>query len=151
MEKRPLYRTRSLLLVIALSFLLALAMGAAAARAQGTAGGPVVIKYWNPNYPPELEITRILSKDLDKLGIKMEIKSSGYDLWVSDIVRGENPFDLVLCTWGSSPARFDPNFFLSEIFLSDRSKPGGKNYGYNINDEYDRLILAQQEEMERKK
>lgn len=126
-------------------------MTSTAAATDDLAGKPVVLRYWTPNYPPEQEISRILGKDMEKLGIQLEIKSTGYDVWVADIIRKDSPFHLVLCTWGSSPARLDPNHFLSELFVSERAAPGGKNYGNYSSPEYDALVVGQQKEMDRMK
>ena len=112
---------------------------------------PVVLRMWLPNAPPEQEISRIFTRDVEKLGIKVELISANYDDWTANIINSENPYQLVMATWGSSPDRMDPDFFLSEMFHSGRATKGGRNYGYYINKDVDNLLDAQRKEMNRQK
>lgn len=118
-----------------------------AASAQPAPTQTVVLDMWVPNYPPEQEILRIFTADLKKLGIELNVKSSNYDEWTANIVGGENPYHLAMCTWGSSPDRLDPDFFLTEFFHSSRAVPKSRNYGRYVNPEYDRLVDGQRREM----
>ncbi len=42
----------------------------------------------------------------------------------------------------------EPTFFLNELFHSERAKPGGRNYGYFRNEEYDSVVEKQLTEMD---
>lgn len=116
-------------------------------------GEPVAIKNWIWNHPAVIETWRILSGDLEKLGIQVEIKSGALDEWVGEIV-GATPihkYNSVTMSWGGGPDRLDPDFFLTEWFHSSRAVKGGRNYGYYTNKEYDSVVDAQKVEMDRVK
>jgi peptide/nickel transport system substrate-binding protein len=115
------------------------------------AGEAVVINNWLPNWPKEVEIWRVLSRDLEKLGIQVELKSGTLDEWVGEIIGAQKPYHTVTMSWGGAPDRLEPDFFLSEWFHSSRAVKGGRNYGNFINQEYDKIVDAQRREMDVKK
>ena len=112
---------------------------------------PVVLKNWVINWPASLEIWRVLGEDLKKLGIRIELKSGTLDEWVGDIVGAHKPYHTVIISWGATTDRLEPSFFLTEFFHSSRAKPGGRNYGHYINEEYDKIVDAQVMEMDLEK
>lgn len=112
---------------------------------------PVVLKGWLPNWPDCIEIWRLLSEDLKTLGIQVELKTGTLDEWSAEIIGRNNPYHLVTVTWGGGPDRLEPTFFLTELFHSSRAMPGGRNYGYYVNKEYDKVVDAQAVEMNMKK
>jgi peptide/nickel transport system substrate-binding protein len=109
---------------------------------------PVILKSWLPNWPDCIEIWRLLSEDLKKLGIQVELKTGQLDEWNAEIIGRSNPYHLVTVTWSGAPDRLDPTFFLTEFFHSSRAVPGGRNYGYYVNKEYDKIVEAQAIEMD---
>jgi len=143
---------RSMVLVLATMVLMVpVVLSSPVVHAADLGGQPVVLEYWLPNYPEFVEITRIFSADLEKLGIKLNVKATTYDEWSGVIVgSGNNPYHLAACGWGSSPDRLDPDFFLT-VFSSTSAPKGGRNYGYYENPEYDKLVLAQRKETDRTK
>lgn len=115
-------------------------------------GDPVILKNWVVNWPTCTEIWRILSADLEKIGVQVELVTGGMDQWVGEIIGGErNPYHTVIMAWGGTPDRLDPDFYLTEWFHSSRAVKGGRNYGYYINKEYDKIVDAQRREMDPKK
>ena len=104
---------------------------------------PVTLKIWSLNWPEPIEQWNILSKDLEKIGIQVEIKTGPLSEWVGEIIGTKNPYHVVTMTWSGSPERMEASWFLSEFFHSNRAKPGGRNYGYYVNPEYDKTMDAQ--------
>jgi peptide/nickel transport system substrate-binding protein len=114
-------------------------------------GEPVILKSWLPNWPISNEMWRILSADLEKLGIQVELKTGNLDEWVGDIIGVGNRYHFVTMAWGGGTDRLEPDFFLTEWFHSSRATKGGRNYGSYINKEYDKIADAQRIEMDRNK
>jgi len=113
------------------------------------AGEPVVIKNWIFNIPTVIENWRVLSADLEKLGIQAEIIPGPLDQWVGEIINAEqHKYNSVTQSWAGGPDRLDPDFYLTEWFHSSRAAKGGRNYGYYINKEYDKVAEAQKIEMD---
>jgi peptide/nickel transport system substrate-binding protein len=142
-------RKRCNFLKIAVTLIFALAlMYAPVGLSTAHSKEPVSIKGWCPNWPAHIEIWRMLSQDLKKLGIGIDLKTATFDEWVGEIVAKHNPYDLVIMSWGGGPERLEPSFFLTEFFHSSRSEPGGRNYGHYVNKEYDEIVDAQLMEMD---
>jgi peptide/nickel transport system substrate-binding protein len=120
-------------------------------QAKAQTGKPVVLKLWFINWPDLIEIGRLLSEDLEKLGIQTNIRTGTVHEWVGEIIKRKNPNHLVMDNWGAGPDRLEPSFFLIEFFHSDRAKPGGRNYGYYQNSEYDKIMDSQLRELNIKK
>lgn len=128
-------------LIVVLFFFLFLQSGVLAKE-------PVVLKTWALTYLEPVEIWRILSEDLKKLGIEVDLRNGSIGEWVGDIIRNENPYHIVTMTWSGAPERIEPSFFLTELFHTSRALAGGRNYGNYINEDYDKLIDAQLREMD---
>lgn len=142
-------RKRNIFLKIAVTLVFALAvMGASMRQSMAKSKEPVILKMFFVNWPDLIEIGRSLDQDLKKLGIQLEIKTGTIHEWVGEIVKTHNPYHLVLQNWGAGPERLEPSWFITEFFHSSRAKPGGRNYGYHINEEYDKLVDAQLREMD---
>lgn len=110
---------------------------------------PVVLRNWLQNHPQIIEEWRMLSEDLEKLGIQVKLEPGTIEQWVGEIVGGDkNPYHTVAMSWGGGPDRLDPSFFLTEFFHSSRAVKGGRNYGHYVNKEYDAIIDAQEREMD---
>jgi peptide/nickel transport system substrate-binding protein len=114
-------------------------------------GDPVMLQGFLQNWPISNEIWRILSPDLEKLGIQVELKAGTLDEWMGDIIGTGNRYHIVLESWAGPPERLDPNFFLMEWFHSSRGVKGGRNLGYYSNKEFDQLVDAQSVEMDTSK
>jgi peptide/nickel transport system substrate-binding protein len=112
---------------------------------------PVVLKGWSLSWPEPIEQWRILSKDLEKLGIQVDMRTGALNEWTGEIIGRSNPYHLVTMTWTGSPERMEPSWYLTEFFHSSRAKPGGRNYGYFVSEEYDRVVDAQLTEMDNTK
>ena len=114
---------------------------------------PVVLKSWLVNFADCIEIWRQLSEDLKKIGIQVELKTGTISEYVGEIIKKpkDHPYHLVTMVWGAGPARLEPSFFLTELFHSERAKPGGRNYCSYENQEYDRVVDAQLKETDRNK
>jgi len=132
-------------------FALALVVTPARQAAAQQSGQQVVLKSWSLSWPEPREIWRILSRDLESLGIKLEIKTGSIGELFGQIIRKHNPYHMVTFTWGGTPDRLEPSYFLTEFFHSSRATPGGKNFGYYVNKEYDAVVDAQFEELDPQK
>ncbi|MBW1690554.1 MAG: hypothetical protein JRJ70_07355 [Deltaproteobacteria bacterium] len=140
-----------LLKITALVFILTIVI-LSTAQVKAASKTPVVLKCWIVNFADVIEIWRLLTEDLEKVGIQVDLKTGTISEWVGEIVKpNKHPYHLVTLVWGSSPDRAEPSYFLTEFFHSSRAKEGGRNYGGFINREYDEIINAQIREMDRGK
>ncbi len=119
------------------------------AHAQAIAGGPVPsIKMWVPNWPDIIEIGRLLTQSYSRLGISLEVQSGSMASGLGAIVGEHQVPHMVGMSWGGSPDRLDPDFWLSEFLHSRRAQKGGLNYGGYRNPAYDSVADAQRAEMD---
>ncbi len=119
------------------------------AHAQAAAGGPVPpLQMWVPNWPDIMEIGRLLTASYQKLGITLEVQSGSMQAGLGAIVGEHKVPHMVGMSWGGSPDRLDPEFWVSEFLHSRRAQKGGLNYGGYRSDAYDKLADAQRTEMD---
>lgn len=119
------------------------------ARASVQPGGLVPpLKTWIPNWPDQIEIWRQLSRSWEQLGITIEIEQGETAIWRNQIVGEHIMPHFASMSWGGTPDRLDPDYFLSSILHSQRAIPGERNYGHFINAEYDAVADAQRQEMD---
>lgn len=120
-----------------------------AARAQAAAGGPVPpLQMWVPNWPDIMEIGRLLTQSYAKLGITLDVQSGSMQSGLGAIVGEHKVPHMVGMSWGGSPDRLDPDFWVSEFLHSRRAQKGGLNYGGYRNAAYDAAADAQRAEMD---
>jgi len=112
---------------------------------------PVVLKGWSLSWIEPVQMWRIIGPDLKELGIDVKMRTGSIGEWVGDVIRKDNPYDLVIMTWTGAPERIEPTFFLAEFFHSSRAKKGGRNYGNYVNKDYDALVDAQLRETDPEK
>lgn len=130
------------------------ALTASVAKAQSvrTPGGPVPpLELWIPNYPDVVEIARQLPTAWAELGIKVEVRQGTIHTWTAEIVGEHKMPHLAAMSWGGSPDRLDPDYFLTEFLHSSRTVKRGNNYGGYVNKEYDDVVDAQRAEMDTEK
>lgn len=108
----------------------------------------VILNSWVVNFADTIEIWRFLGEDLKKVGINVDLKTGTLNEFVGEIVKKKHDYHLVTIVWGAGPERLEPTFFLNELFHSERAKPGGRNYGYFRNEEYDSVVEKQLTEMD---
>src|SRR5690606_13296839 len=121
------------------------------ARAQVVPGGVVPpLQAWLPNWPDMIEIMRQVSKTWRELGVTIELQQGDISVWRTQIAGQHKMPHFAAISWGGTPDRLDPEFFLS-IMTSAHGKPGGMNYGGFRNAEYDKLVAEQNEEFDNAK
>ncbi len=119
------------------------------AQAQTIAGAPVPsIKMWVPNWPDIMEIGRLLTQSYAKLGVTLDVQSGSMEAGLGAIVGEHKVPHMVGMSWGGSPDRLDPDFWLSEFMHSRRAQKGGLNFGHYVNPAYDSIADAQRAEMD---
>jgi hypothetical protein len=75
----------------------------------GQSKEPVVLRNWLQNHSQIIEEWRMLSQDLEKLGIQVKLETGTIEQWVGEIVgTGQNPYHTVAMSWGGGPERLDP-------------------------------------------
>lgn len=126
------------------------AVGSAAAQAQP--GGLVPpLQMWVPNWPDLMEIGRLLTRDYEALGVTLDVQSGSMEAGLAAIVGEHQVPHMVGMSWGGSPERLDPDFWLTEFFHSRRAEKGGLNFGSYRSAEYDALADGQRAEMDEAK
>lgn len=103
---------------------------------------------WIPNWPDQVEIWRQLAETWRTLGLTIKVQQGATAVWQSQIVGQHIMPNLVSMSWGGTPDRIDPDYFLTSILHSKRAIKGERNYGHYRNEEYDRVVDAQREEMD---
>lgn len=121
----------------------------ASANAQAAPGGPVPpLQMWVPNWPDLMEIGRLLTRSYERLGITLDVQSGSMQAGLAAIVGEQKVPHLVGMSWGGSPDRLDPDFWVTEFLHSRRTQKGGLNYGGYRSPDYDALADAQRAEMD---
>jgi ABC-type dipeptide transport system, periplasmic component len=109
-----------------------------------TPGGAVpALESWLPNWPDMVEIWRNLSSEWAKLGLTLDLRQGTSATWQAQIVGEHRMPHFATMSWGGSPDRLDPDYFLYDLAHSDNLKPGGRNYGNYKNTAYDKLVEQQ--------
>jgi peptide/nickel transport system substrate-binding protein len=112
-----------------------------------TPGGRVpALESWLPNWPDMVEIWRSVSPEWAKLGIGLDLRQGTSATWQAQIVGEHRMPHFASMSWGGSPDRLDPEYFLYELGHSDNIKPGGRNYGNYKSAAYDKLVEQQRGE-----
>jgi peptide/nickel transport system substrate-binding protein len=119
------------------------------ANAQTAPGGPVgPLQMWVPNWPDLMEVGRLLTASYEKLGVTLEVQVGSMQSGLAAIVGEHKVPHMVGMSWGGSPDRIDPDFWLTEFLHSKRAQKGGLNFGAYRSAEYDALADAQRTEMD---
>ena len=112
-----------------------------------TPGGLVpAMESWLPNWPDMVEIWRNISADWAKLGIPLDLRQGTSATWQAQIVGEHRMPHFASMSWGGSPDRIDPDYFLYDLGHSDNLKLGGRNYGNYKSPAYDKLVDQQRGE-----
>lgn len=103
------------------------------------------LTYKTSNVPERLEIAQLIAENLEKIGIKVVIKSYEFGTFYRDIRQGD--FDIYTLTWvGLSDA--DIYYY---AFHSDMVPPRGANRGHYINPKLDKLLEASRATLDKEK
>jgi peptide/nickel transport system substrate-binding protein len=106
------------------------------------------LQMWVPNWPDLIEIGRLMSRNFEQLGVTLEVQSGSMQAGLAAIVGEQKVPHIVGMSWGGSPERLDPDFWVTEFLHSKRTQKGGLNYGSYKAPEFDALADAQRAEMD---
>jgi peptide/nickel transport system substrate-binding protein len=106
------------------------------------------LQMWVPNWPDLMEIGRLMARSYEQIGLTLEVQSGSMQAGLAAIVGEQKVPHIVGMSWGGSPERLDPDFWVTEFLHSRRTAKGGLNYGGYRSSEYDALADAQRAEMD---
>lgn len=117
----------------------------------GAAGVQVDFLYPNESYDPvRSQIGLLLSKEWEKLGIKVDGKAMDFAALTDTTSSRSDEFDAFISGYAARPERLDPDILLRRPFTCAGIESGTNFHGY-CNKEYDALIQAQSEEFDPEK
>lgn len=95
---------------------------------------------YTPNVPPWLQEAQIVRRDLEPLGIDVQIKAMAINDFFDQISRPGAPFDLAVSAWGSQTT--DPAEVLDTFDGNTIATPGTSNFSYLDDPTFDRQLAA---------
>ena len=122
------------------------------AAAPGQPLPPLKMTYYS-NYQEIVEFFKKAAEDFRKVGLTPNLNPVVSSTIVGRTYAEHEKFygDIGSISWGATPDRLDPNFFLQELMHSMSTKPGGRNYGNYRSAKYDAACEAQKREMDLEK
>lgn len=105
------------------------------------------LQAWIPNWTDQIEIWRQLVADWSQLGLTLEVQQGESATWQQQILGEHVMPHFASMSWGGTPNRIDPDFFLTAILHSKAAVKGQSNYGHYRNAAYDEVVDAQRAEM----
>src|SRR5690606_22400003 len=90
---------------------------------------------------------RQLVVDWSQLGLKIDVQQGETSTWQQQILGEHVMPHFASMSWGGTPNRIDPDFFLTAILHSSAATKGQSNYGHFRNSEYDAVVDQQRSEM----
>jgi peptide/nickel transport system substrate-binding protein len=121
--------------------------GVSSAQSGGKVPIPTLEATYYAGYPEMMEFWRGASRDFKEIGLEIKHTPLEMPVAVHKIVNEHNFGQIGEILWGPSPERLEPNFYLEEMLHSGKTMLRGRNYGYYVNPEYDKIVDAQKAEM----
>lgn len=103
---------------------------------------PIIGLHW-AKYPVPKTIWQNLSQDLEELGFEVQIESRQIGQGFDAASNKDEWFNAPLITWGSTPSRMDPHWYVFNLHHSSEAGDGGFNMSGMENDEIDSLLDQQ--------
>lgn len=94
-------------------------------------------------YQHYYETSAYLAESWEKLGLDVELNPQPFPAPMLGMWFTEHDFDVVMSVLSGSTSRFEPDFFTSNQFVTENSRPGGMNVGSFSNETVDRLTGQQ--------
>ncbi len=119
------------------------------AAVPGTPIPPIKMTYYS-NYQEIVEFFKKAADDFRKVGLTPNLNPVVSTTVVTRTYAEHEKFygDIGSISWGATPERLEPSFFLQELMHSSSTKPGGRNYGYYRSAKFDAACDAQKREMD---
>jgi ABC-type transport system substrate-binding protein len=120
-----------------------------ARAAAGTPIPPIKMTYYS-NYQEIVEFFKKAAEDFRKVGLTPNLNPVVSSTVVGRTYAEHEKFygDIGSISWGATPERLEPSFFLQELMHSSNTKPGGRNYGNYRSAKFDAACDAQKREMD---
>ncbi|EIM72633.1 twin-arginine translocation pathway signal protein [Nitratireductor aquibiodomus RA22] len=94
-------------------------------------------------YQHYYETSAYLAEAWEKLGLRVKLNPQPFPSPMLGMWFTEHKFDVVMSVLSGSSARFEPDFYSSNQFVTENSKPGGMNVGSFSNAKVDALTEKQ--------